>query len=151
MPSSSTGEVCKGKPANQSRQGKCHRGGVLGHPGLTQMCSKALLALLGSPGLSWAAPSCSWSPPALPPESPREQPNHDNQHGPTSLGPGAPQRIFQATWCVPSDASNLVFQPTSLDFQFEWLNLELCSIYHRKGPDLRWPPSWLILPCVRIT
>ena len=56
MPSGSTGEVCKGKPANQSRQEKCHRGGVLGDPGLAQKCSRALLALLGSPGLLLAAP-----------------------------------------------------------------------------------------------
>ena len=51
-------------------------------------------ALLGSPGLLWAAPGCSWWPPALPPETPREQPNHDNQHGPTFPEHSAPQRIF---------------------------------------------------------
>ena len=49
-------EVCKGKPANQSRQEKCHWGGFLGHPGLSQKCSRALL------GCSWAAAGCSWSP-----------------------------------------------------------------------------------------
>ena len=45
-------EVCKGKPANQSRQEKGHWGSVLGHPGLSQKCSRALL------GCSWAAPGC---------------------------------------------------------------------------------------------
>ena len=49
-------EVCKGKPANQSRQEKCHWGGFLGHPGLSQKCSRALLRC------SWAAAGCSWSP-----------------------------------------------------------------------------------------
>ena len=55
MPSGSTGEVCKGKPANQSRQEKYYWGGVLGHPGLSQKCSRALSGLfLGC--------SCSSSP-----------------------------------------------------------------------------------------
>ena len=91
VPSGLGDEVCKGKPANQSPQGKCHVWGVLGRPGLAQRCSRALLALLGC---SWAAAGCSWSAPALPPESPREQPNHYNQHGPTSPEHRAPQRIF---------------------------------------------------------
>ena len=55
MPSGLGDEVCKGKPANQSRQEKCH-GGVLARPGLPQRCSRALL------GCSWAAAGCSWSP-----------------------------------------------------------------------------------------
>ncbi len=87
-------EVCKGKPANQSRQEKCHSGGVLGHPGLAQKCSRALPALLGSPGLLLAAAGCSWSAPALPPESPREQTKHDNQQGPTLQHPSASQGIL---------------------------------------------------------
>ena len=49
-------EVWKEKPANQSRQEKCHSGGVLGDPGVAQKCSRALLALLV---LLWAALGCS--------------------------------------------------------------------------------------------
>ena len=52
MPSGLGDEVCKGKPANQSPQGKCHVWAALGRPGLAQRCSRALLALLGSLGCS---------------------------------------------------------------------------------------------------
>ncbi len=77
------------KPANQSRQEKCHSGGVLGRPGLPQRCSRALL---GSPGLLWAALGCSWlllvapSPPTREPQrAPESNPTMTTNMGRLSL------------------------------------------------------------------
>ena len=56
MPSGLGDEVCKGKPANQSRQEKCHVWGVLGRPGLPLGLPQVLQSSPGSPGLLLAAP-----------------------------------------------------------------------------------------------
>ena len=85
MPSGLGDEVCKGKPANQSPQGKYHVWGVLGRPGLAQRCPRALLALLGSPGLLWAAAGCSWSPQASHQRAPESNPTMTTNMGQLSL------------------------------------------------------------------